>query len=139
MLVLLDSNILLSALLKAGTPPATIVDQWLEGRFKLLTCQQQIDEIRIASRNPKFRERLQPRQVGVLMNHLYNAWVWDKPIPAKHHADDPTDSFFLNLIDAVQADYKVTGDKRSGLLQIAKLNRTRILTANSFCLHVLHL
>ncbi len=43
MLVLLDSNVFISALLTSGTPPAKAVDQWLAGRFRLLTCQHQID------------------------------------------------------------------------------------------------
>jgi hypothetical protein len=139
MLVLLDSNVIISALLSLQGAPAHVVDQWLSGRFRLLTCQHQIDEIRFASRNPKFRDRLQPHHVGAMLNHLYGATVWPEPLPRKHHAADPGDSYLLDLIEAAQPDYAITGDKRSGLLQIAKLGRTRILKASAFCGEVLHL
>jgi putative PIN family toxin of toxin-antitoxin system len=139
MLVLLDSNVLISALLSLYGTPARIVDQWREGGFRLLTCQQQIDEIRTASRLLKFRDRLQPHLVGAMLNHLYGATVWPGPIPRLHHAADPADSYLLDLIEAAQPDYAVTGDKRSGLLQLDKLGRTKIVTASAFCSNVLHL
>jgi len=139
MLVLLDSNIFFSALLKAGSPPARIVYHWLDGGFQLLTCDEQIDEIRAASRNLKFRKILHPHDVGVLVNNLHRAQVWPSPIPRKHQAADPADSFLLDLIEAAQPDYAVTGDKRAGLLELGKLGRTKILKASSFCAEVLHL
>jgi len=137
MLVLLDSNVFFSALLKGGSRPARIVDAWLEGSFRLLCCQQQIDEIRVASHHPKLRGKVQPHEIGTLLNNLYRAEIWTKPIPRRHEAADPTDSFLLNLIEAAQPDYAVTGDKRSGLLEVAKLGRTRILTVTAFCSDVL--
>jgi len=139
MLVLLDSNIFLSALLKAGSIPARIVDKWLDGRFRLLTCQQQIDEIRLASRNPKFRAKLQPHEVGSMLNNLYKADLWQQPIPHRHEARDPNDSYLLDLMEAAQPDYAVTGDKSSGLLELGTLGRTKILSATEFHEKVLHL
>jgi putative PIN family toxin of toxin-antitoxin system len=139
MLVLLDSNVIISALLSLSGKPASIVDQWRDGRFRLLTCPQQIDEIRAACRNAKFRDRLQPHHIGTMLNHLYRATVWQEPLPRKHDAADPRDSYLPDLIEAAQPDYAVTGDKRSGLLQLDKLGRTKILKASAFCAEVLHL
>jgi len=70
MLVLLDSNIYFSALISPRNLPSRIIHAWRSGRFTLLTCQQQIDEIREASRNPKFRDLFQPHQIGKMLNHL---------------------------------------------------------------------
>jgi len=74
-----------------------------------------------------------------MLNNLYGATVWPDPLPRKHQAADPADSFLLDLMDAAQPDYAVTGDKRSGLLQLGKLGRTKILSAHDFCNQVLHL
>jgi uncharacterized protein len=74
-----------------------------------------------------------------MLNHLYSATVWPDPIPRKHKAADPTDSFLLDLIDAAQPDFAVTGDKRAGLLQLDTLGRTKILPVSVFCSDVLHL
>jgi putative PIN family toxin of toxin-antitoxin system len=139
MLVLLDSNIYFSALISPHNLPARIVHAWRNGRFYLLTCKQQIDEIREASRNPKFRALFQPHHVGTMLNNLYGATVWPDPLPRKHEAADPTDSYLLDLIEVAQPDYAVTGDKRSGLLQLDRLGRTKILSATAFSSQVLHL
>jgi putative PIN family toxin of toxin-antitoxin system len=139
MIVLLDSNIFFSALISPGGPPRAIYDAWLRGRFRLVTCQQQIDEIRIASRRSKVRTQFHPNEVGTMLNHLYSATVWQEPLPHKHEAADPADSYLLDLIEAAQPDYAVTGDKRSGLLQLDKMGRTKILCATDFCSQVLHL
>jgi predicted nucleic acid-binding protein len=42
-------------------------------------------------------------------------------------------------MEAAQPDYAVTGDERSGLLEIGKIGRTKILSATAFCSSVLHL
>lgn len=138
MLALLDSNIFISALISPFGGPAGIYKEWLAGRFRVVTSQEQIDEIRKACRNPKFRFRLQPHHVGTMLNHLYGAQVFRGPLPRKHHAADPADSFLLDLIDAAQPDYAVTGDKPSGLLQLGILGRTKILSVSEFCQNVLH-
>ena len=139
MLVLLDSNIYFSALISPQGLPALIVHAWRNGEFHLLTCQQQIDEIREVSRNPKFRALFQRHRIGTMLNHLYSATVWQGPLPRSHEAADPGDSYLLDLIEAAQSDYAVTGDKRSGILELNKLGRTRILNASAFCADVLHL
>jgi hypothetical protein len=139
MIVLLDSNIFFSALISPIGAPRAIYDAWLRGRFRLVTCRQQIDEIRIASRNTKMRTLLHPNEVGAMLNHLHGAEVWQGSLPRKHQAADPADSYLLDLMEAAQPDYAVTGDKRSGLLGIGNLGRTKILSATAFSLHVLHL
>ncbi|MGO9337472.1 MAG: putative toxin-antitoxin system toxin component, PIN family [Terracidiphilus sp.] len=139
MLVLLDSNVIISALLSLRGASARAVDEWRDGRFQLLTCQHQIDEIRTACRAPRFRDRLQPHHIGNMLNHLYGATVWPDPIPRKHQAADPTDSFLLDLIDAAQPDYAVTGDRRTGILKLDSLGQTKILKVSAFCADVLHL
>lgn len=139
MLVLLDSNLFISALISPHGAPGQIYEAWLQKKFHVVTCQQQIDEIREASRNPKFRNRLQPYWIGSMLNHLYSSTVWRRPLPRRHVAADPTDSFLLNLIEAAQPDYAVTGDKRSGLLEMGAMGRARIMKASSFCGEVLHL
>ena len=84
MLVLLDSNIFISALISPHGAPAVIYKSWLGARFHVVTCQIQIDEIRNASHHPRFRTKLHPHLVGTMLNHLYRATVWPEPLPRKH-------------------------------------------------------
>jgi hypothetical protein len=138
-LVILDTNIFLSGLISPFGPPALILDAWREKRFDLVTCTQQIEEIRTASRYLKLRQLLQPHRVGILVNRLHAAHIWTEALPAKHEAADSTDSFLLNLTEAAQAHYLVTGDKRAQILQRKKVGIASILTASSFCQEVLKL
>ena len=96
----------------------------------------QLDELRRASRYPKFLTVLQPHQVGAMVNNLQRAIVLDS-LSSDVEADDPNDAFLLAMALAGDADYLVTGDRRSGLLQRGNLGRTRIVTPGAFCSEVL--
>jgi predicted nucleic acid-binding protein len=98
---------------------------------------EQIDEMRSASRYPKLRNIIQPARIGKMINNLYRASIWEQPLPKKHQSADPNDDYLLNLIDAAQPDYAVTGDPRSGLLALRSLGRTRILSPRELCDQVL--
>lgn len=136
MLAILDSNILLSAMISRRGTPGKIYDAWQEGRFELVTCRQQLDELRTASRYPKLRAILQPHLVGKMINSLQRARVVDLA-PRKYETDDPADAYLLDLADYVKAHYLVTGDKRSGMLRRRKVNGARIVTAAWFWVEVL--
>jgi uncharacterized protein len=45
--VVLDTNILVSALIAAAGNPAAIYNAWEQGKFTLLTCTEHLDELRV--------------------------------------------------------------------------------------------
>ncbi len=132
MRVVLDTNILFSALISPYGPPATIYRAWRLARFQLVTSRRQLEEIRRASRYPKFQAILQPARVGVMVNNMQRATVLET-LPDTFEATDPDDAFLLAMAVVGEVDYLVTGDRRSGLLQRGNLDRTRIVTAAVFC------
>ena len=79
MRVILDTNVLLSAVMKRDTPPAQLYQAWRAGRFELLSCELQFDEIRAVSRRPALRQRLRPARVGSLVNELRHLAVLCEP------------------------------------------------------------
>ncbi len=131
MRVVLDSNILLSALLSPHNPPHRIYEAWRQRRFELITTEVQLDELRRASRYAEFRGVLQPHRVGRMLNNLQGATVLDR-LPGGYEATAPRDAWLLALADAAHADYLVTGDKRSGLLARGRVATARILTRSSY-------
>lgn len=131
MRVVLDTNILLSALITPGGSPDVIYRAWLAGRFDLITSDDQIEELRRASRYAKFRTVLQPHKVGKLINNLQEAVVLDRLPPAENEAD-PFDAFLLAMVEAGGADWLVTGDKRAGLLERGRYGGARIVTPGEF-------
>lgn len=136
MRVVLDSNILFSALISPHGAPDLIYRAWRAARFELVTSRAQLDEIRRASRYPKLQAVLQAAKVGVMINNLQRAHVLEQ-FPRQFEAEDPDDAFLLAMADAGRADYLITGDRRAGLLQRGHLGRTRILTPAAFCVEVL--
>jgi len=139
MRVILDTNVLLSALLSPYGLPDAIYRAWQKDRFELLTSTVQIDELRRASRYAKFRHVLQPHRVGTMVNHMWRAVILDTlaPLPADIQVHDPNDAFLLAMALAGQADFLVTGDHRAGLLQQGHFGRTRVVTPTAFCAEAL--
>jgi putative PIN family toxin of toxin-antitoxin system len=136
MRVVLDTNVLLSALISPHGSPDTIYRAWRAAKFEVVTSLAQLDEVRRASRYPKFQVILQPNRVGAMVNNLQRAVVLDR-LPSDVEADDPNDAFLLAMAIAGKADYLVTGDRRAGLLQKGSVGQTRIVTPAIFCSEVL--
>ncbi|WP_024656319.1 putative toxin-antitoxin system toxin component, PIN family [Pseudomonas syringae USA007] len=136
MRVVLDTNILFSALISPHGAPDTIYRAWRTARFEIVTSQMQLDEIRQTSRYPELQAILQPSKVGTMINNLQRALVLER-LTIEQEADDPNDSFLLAMALAGDADYLVTGDRRAGLLQRGHIGRTRIVTPALFCAEAL--
>lgn len=136
MKVVLDSNILFSALISPHGSPDAIYRAWLAARFELVTSRVQLDEIRRASRYPKLKAILQPAKVGTMINNLQRAVVLEH-LTIEAEVNDPDDAFLLAMAIEGKADYLVTGDRRAGLLQLGHIERTRIVTPSQFCMEVL--
>ena len=75
MKVVLDTNILFSALISPHGTPDKIYKAWRLAKFEVVTSKIQLDEIRRASRYPKLQTVLQPAKVGVMVNNLQRAIV----------------------------------------------------------------
>jgi putative PIN family toxin of toxin-antitoxin system len=131
MRVVLDTNILVSALMIQLGQPSLIYRGWQEGRFTLLTCAEHLDELRATLRKPAIAERIKPYKAGGLVNELKKLAESVDELPRVRRSPDPTDDFLLALCEAGRADYLVTGDK-SGLLALKHHKGTRIVSARAF-------
>lgn len=136
MVVVLDTNLLLSALISPNAAPDRIYKAWQAGRFEVVTSHFQLDEIRRASRYPKLKALLDPAKVGTLVNNLQRTRVLDR-LSLDFEVDDPDDAFLLAISQGCGADYLITGDRRAGLLQKGHFGRTRIVTPSRFVTEVI--
>lgn len=132
MRVVLDTNILFSALISPHGAPDAIYRAWRSGRFNLVTSRAQLEEIRRASRYPKLQAVLQPATVGVMINNLQRSIVLER-LPQGIDTADPDDAFLLAMAELGNADFLVTGDRRAGLIERIHYGRTRIVTPTQFC------
>ena len=139
MRVVLDTNVLLAALISSHSPPDIIYRAWLAARFDLVTGTVQLDELRRVSRYPKIKAILPPHRVGTMINNIQRAIVLNTlpQLPNGIDADDPNDALLLAMSLAGEADYLVTGDRCAELLQRGSIGRTRIVTPTTFCAQAL--
>jgi putative PIN family toxin of toxin-antitoxin system len=139
MRVILDTNVLLGALISPFGPTDAIYRAWRAARFELLTSSDQLEELRRVSRYPKLRTILPAHRVGTMVNNMQRAIVLGTlpVLPDSMGLNDPNDVFLLSMALAGEADYLVTGDRRSGLLQRGSAGRTRIVSPATFCAEVL--
>ena len=131
MRLVVDTNILVSALLAAASLPAQLIVLWRAGRFQLLTAAEQLDELMRVTRYPKIRARLAPALAGRLVNDLRGLAVMVEVLPQVDVSPDPDDNYLLALAAAGAADFMVTGDKRD-LLGLGIYQGTRIITVRDF-------
>jgi hypothetical protein len=131
MRVVLDTNVLVSALLVESSPPAQLIAQWRQGRFTLLTAAPQLDELMRVTRYPKIRARLRPALAGRLINDLREIAVVVETLLPVDLSPDPYDNYLLAIATGGEADYLVTGDK-ADLLALGNHARTRIVSVRDF-------
>ncbi len=128
MRLILDTNILIAALITRDTPPDALYRAWRDGAFTLVTSELQLEEFRAVTRRESVRLRLHPAEAGRMVNDLRSLAILAEPLERLDISPDPYDNFLLAMAQASRADALVTGDKRD-LLSLGRHLGTRILTA----------
>jgi putative PIN family toxin of toxin-antitoxin system len=131
MRIVVDTGILIAALITKDTPPDLIYQVWRKNKFELITSGWQLSEFRRVSRYPKLRKYLVPSEAGNMINGLrYQALVLTD-LPTLEVSPDPDDNPVLAMAVAGEADFLVSGDKRD-LLALKIIEKTKIVTARNF-------
>lgn len=131
MRVVLDTGILIGALITTGTPPDQIYQAWRRKRFVLVTSHWQLEEFRRASRYEKLSKFIRPVDAGNLVGGLRREALVLSKLPKVDLSKDSEDNPVLAMAIASEAEYLVSGDRR-GLLALKKVGGTRIVTAREF-------
>jgi uncharacterized protein len=128
MRIVLDTNVLVSALLRDGSIPAHVVDLWLAGDVDLMVDARISAEYRDVLARPEFG--FDADDVQALMDMVDRAeHVVAAPLPLK--LTDPTDAPFLEVAVASAADALVTGNVRHFRIGGATLD-IPVLTPRAF-------
>jgi hypothetical protein len=125
---ILDTNILITALITRGTPPDQLYEAWRDGRFTLVSSELQIEEIRRVTLRDGVRFRIHPAEAGRMVNDLRRLAMITTDLPTVDVSPDPYDNFLLAMAQVANAELLVSGDKR-GLLALGRYKGTRIVTA----------
>lgn len=127
MRVILDSNVLVAALIAPTGPPHQLFEAFLGDRFTLITGDMQIEEFSRVTRYPAIRSRIHPAQAGRMLNAIRSLAVNIENPPTQSISRDPHDDYLFALAQAGAADYLVTGDK-ADVLALMRHGRTQIVT-----------
>ena len=128
MKVVLDTNVLLSAILFGGIP-GRILDAWRAGQVELVMSPDIVDEyVRVGERlNGRYPDvEIQPVVALVVQNATI---VPSAPLPGAV-CDDPDDDKFLACASAGGVQAVVSGDK--DLLSLSEFRNIPILTPRQF-------
>jgi putative PIN family toxin of toxin-antitoxin system len=106
----LDSNVLISALLSREGAPAQIVRRWLAGEFELIVSPLLLDELERVLAYPKILARIPGPEAQAFVALLAEAAVVaDDPESAAARSEDPDDDSLLALAESTAA-MVVSGD-----------------------------
>jgi uncharacterized protein len=106
--VVLDTNIVVSALLQPIGPPAQILTRALSGSIQLCISGSVYAEYEEVIRRPRFQRS--EETISGTLQAIREKGVWVRPTERVAVCADPDDDIFLECAVAAKADYLVTGN-----------------------------
>jgi putative PIN family toxin of toxin-antitoxin system len=107
----LDTNVLISALLAPQGAPASIITRWLDGAFELVVSEALLGELAIGLSYPRLRRRVHAEAGAVFVELLReSARIDADPADVPKRSRDPADDYLLALAESARA-ILVTGDR----------------------------
>ncbi|MGB0112378.1 MAG: putative toxin-antitoxin system toxin component, PIN family [Ilumatobacteraceae bacterium] len=112
MRVVLDANVLISAVIQAG-PSYRIVSRWLdESDLDVVICPAVLGEVGEVLGRPRLQRRIEPGLADIYLATIRRiANLVDDPVSIATATRDPDDDYLVALARQHDADYIVTGDK----------------------------
>ena len=129
MRIVLDANVLVSALISRKGAPARLLEYWQEERFDVVISPAILREVQRVLHYPKLQQRYQLPEEGIqrLLRLLRRQAIGVEPseeLTVIQH--DPTDNRYLECAVAGEADIIVSGDHH--LVELGEHQGVQILT-----------
>ena len=128
MRVVLDTNILVSALITRGTPPDGLYRAWLRGEIELVTSAVQIAELDDVLSRPRLQRFLDADQASAIVENIGTRAVVLDELPSVSLSPDPKDNQILAAAIAGRVDLIVSGDRKH-VLSLRKVGDIPVVTA----------
>ena len=128
--IILDTNVIVSALIKSDTPPALILSSYVPF-CELCLSEIIFSEYETVLARPKFRSFPtfydRAKQVLTLLQQIGTFYTPDQKI---NYITDEADNRFLELAIIAQADYLITGNTND--FNFTVFENTKIVTPSEF-------
>jgi len=125
--IVVDTNVLVSALITRGTPPDQLYQAWLRNEIELVTSTVQIDELVDVLSRPKLRKYVDPADATELVSDIRLRAIVIRDMPVQRRSPDPKDDAILAAAIAGEAELEVSGDK-PGILALREVQGIPIRT-----------
>jgi putative PIN family toxin of toxin-antitoxin system len=108
----LDTNVLVSALISPGGPSAALLLELRAGAFELIASPTLLAELREVLGREKFRRYVTVAEVIAYVDLIgHEAAILDDPAPSgRPLSADPDDEYLVDLARVATADVLVSGD-----------------------------
>ena len=128
MRIVLDTNVLVSALIAGSGPPGRVLAAIRRERLTLVTSEAQLAELRNVLTRDRLRPYLRSEDAEDLMRNLEVTGEVAADLPDVDASPDPDDNPILATAIAGRADLIVSGDKKH-MLALAHIGDIPIVTA----------
>lgn len=131
--IILDTNVVVSALISKNSPPSRIIDELvLNRKVELFVSDETLAEyIEVLGREKFARFSDFKARAEILLNRLYEISIKYDPDIRLGLIADEEDNRFLELALVAQPDFLVTGNTNDFTMQT--IGRTQIVTPREFC------
>ena len=126
MKIVLDTNVLVSAILNPGGPPGDILNLIINDEIMICYDDRILNEYESVLKRDKFQ--FDPENVSDLLSHFEHIGERTAAIPLNIKINDLDDLMFYEVMEASPADYLVTGNKKDFDL----IKNKRIVTPKEF-------
>jgi len=126
--IIIDSNIWISFLI--GKHLKGLQNQINSQLIKIITCNEQFQELVEVFKKPKIKKYFSNEQVSEFFELLDEACDNTELKSTSTICRDPKDNYLVSLAIDSKADYLITGDK--DLLELNKVGKTIIVKFNDF-------
>jgi uncharacterized protein len=109
--VVLDPNVLVSALLSPDGTPARVLLAWIDGAFELVVSRKLIAELGRVLEYPKLATRIGEHEAAELLDWLARAAISADDPPESPIAVSDKDDDYLVALASVESAILVSGDR----------------------------
>lgn len=128
MRVVLDTNILVAALIVRDTPPDRLYRTWLRGEIGLVTSTAQMAEFAEVLARPRLQRCLDTDEAARIIENIGARALVLEDLPTVNLSPDPKDNPILAAAIAGEADMIVSGDKKH-VLALGNVEGIPVVTA----------
>ena len=124
----LDTNILIGALITKRTPPDRLYQAWLRNEIELATSFPQLVELVDVLSRPRLHRFLDLNEAAAIVENIATRALVLAELPLVDLSPDPKDNPILATAIAAKADLTVSGDQRH-MLSLGEVEGIPVVTA----------